>query len=105
MHMLVIVQFRGGGYEVAWRGGGRNEGDGLGVDDENGEKATKKIERRQVTGNRRIVNLDIEPATVARPVLDELASRTDRSHGNIPRGGLAPPALGLGNPLPPLHPL
>jgi hypothetical protein len=29
MHMLVIVQVRGGGYEVAWREGGRNEKDGL----------------------------------------------------------------------------
>jgi hypothetical protein len=50
MHMLVIVQFRGGGYEVAWRGG-RNEEDGLGVDDEKRGEGNEK-DREEKTGNR-----------------------------------------------------
>ena len=48
MHMLVMVQVRGGGYEVAWREGGRNEKDGLlGVTTKIGAKATKTMERRR----------------------------------------------------------
>ena len=51
MYMLVIVQFRGGGYEVAWREGGRNEEDGLGVDDEKRGEGNEK-DGEEKTGNR-----------------------------------------------------